>query len=93
MSSGMAIVLQRKRIQNLQDWKELSILKRTFYRLVYLTSLGNVSILITFLQMLLQFTEWEAYAQLPFVRIINGDTTGYDRAISLPNPLLLVKHR
>ena len=83
VSAVTAVVLQRKRIQSLQNWNELSTLKRILYRLVYLTSLGNISILITFLQMLLQFTEWEAYAQLSFLRIINGDGTGYVLSLSL----------
>lgn len=63
LSAAMAIVLRRKRVQSLESWEKMPIIKRIFYRLIYLTSLGNVSILVSFLQILLSFTQWDAYAE------------------------------
>lgn len=74
LSFVMTIILRRKRVQNLQSLADLSILKRIFYRLQYLTTLGNVSIMITFLQILLAFTQWDAYAKVEIFGVINGAT-------------------
>lgn len=73
----MAVVLRLKRSQSLVNWQELPIWKRTFYRLYHLTTLGNVSILITFVQILLSFTHWDAYAKANFLSILNIKTDGY----------------
>lgn len=73
-----AFSLRKKRSQNLMPLKALSLPKRIFHRLLYLTSLGNVTILITFLQMLLAFTDWDTYAKLKVFGLINGNVQGYD---------------
>lgn len=72
LSIVMTIILRRKRAQNLASLSELSLLKRSFYRLQYLTTLGNLSIMITFLQILIAFTQWDAYARVEFFGVING---------------------
>lgn len=73
----MALAMRRSRVQSLKPWTKLPTVKRIFYRLLYLTSLGNVSILITFLQILLAFTEWDAYMQVSFLGLMNADTERY----------------
>lgn len=77
MTFIMTVMLRRKRKQSLQAFSQLPIWKRLFYRFLYLISLGHVSILITFLQLLIAFTEWDAYARLGFLGIINGGSEGY----------------
>lgn len=77
LSMFMAVLLQRRRIQSLQRYAQLPLVTRIIQRFLLLTSLGNVSILITFAQLLLEFTQWDAYAQLEILGIINGGTQGY----------------
>ena len=72
----MACVLRRKRRQSLKRLDKLPLMKRVFYRFIHLTSLGNVSILVTFLQMLLEFTQWDAYAKLKVFGVLNGGVDG-----------------
>ena len=78
LSFVMMVILRRKRKQSLTSFSELPIWKRFSYRVLYLISLGHVSILVTFLQMLLAFTQWDAYARLEFLVILNGGGEGYD---------------
>lgn len=66
-------VLRSKRTQRTTDWAKLPLALRLFYRVVYLISLGHVSILITFVQMLLEITHWDAYAMGVFA-LLNGKT-------------------
>ena len=79
LSFVMMIMLRRKRKQSLQSFSDLPAWKRFSYRVLYLVSLGHVSILVTFLQMLLAFTQWDAYARVGFLSIINGGGEGYDQ--------------
>ena len=72
LSVIMAFILRRKRIQSLESFDKLPLWKRIFYRFLYLTTLGNVSILITFLQILIEFTQWDAYMRVEFLSILNG---------------------
>lgn len=76
MSVIMAVILRRKRKQSLIRFDKLPLLKRIFYRLVHLTTLGNISILVTFLQMLIGFTQWDAYAKVNFLSVLNGVNEG-----------------
>ena len=76
LSIIMAIVLRRRRIQSRTSFAELSIFKRIFYRVMYLKTLGNLSILITFLQTLIAFTGWDATARLEFLNLLNGKSDG-----------------
>ena len=73
----MTVVLRRKRSQSLVAWNELPILKRLFYRLYYMTTLGNVSIVITYVQILLSFTQWDTYAKFNVLGIVNIKTERY----------------
>lgn len=76
LSVVMMIVIERRRVQSLESFSELKLWKRIFYRLQYMTTLGNVSILVTFVQMLIEFTQWDAYARFEFIGILNGETQG-----------------
>ena len=78
LSLAMAIILHQKRSQSLKRWDKLPLWKRIFYRTQLLTSLGNVSILVTFVQMLVSFTQWDAYAETGLLGIVNGDGSRYE---------------
>ena len=65
------IVLRNKRIQRTKPWTRLSWFKRTFYRLLYLVSLGNVPILIGFLQIFMELTHWDAYVLGRVLQLVN----------------------
>lgn len=69
--------LRSKRLRSLKPWSELPLHKRIFYRLLLLSSLGNLSILITFLQMLIEFTQWDVYAKVEFLSFLNGGLKGF----------------
>lgn len=77
MSLVFTVVLRRKRSQSLESFDKLPLWKRIFYRTLYLTSLGNVAILVGFLQILVEFTQWDAYAKVEILGIINGEASGY----------------
>ena len=71
-----AIVLRRRRIQSRARFAELPLIKRIFYRVMYLKTLGNLPIMITFLQTLIAFTGWDATARLEFLNLLNGKGDG-----------------
>lgn len=73
LSFIMFLILRSKRTFTPKIYAQLPIYKKVFYRVIHLTSLGQVSILITFLQLLVEFTRWDAYASVQFVRLINGN--------------------
>lgn len=72
----MTIILRKRRTQSIMRIEHLSPAKRVLYRLIYLTTLGNVPILITFLQIVIAFTQWDSYAHLGFLSVINGESGG-----------------
>ena len=65
------IVLPNKRIQRTQPWTRLALPRRAFYRLLYLISLGNVPILIGFLQIFMELTHWDAYVLGRVLQLVN----------------------
>ena len=67
----MLTVLRSKRVQKTTSWKRLPLIKRIFYRILYLTSLGNVSILVTFAQIFIELTHWDAYVIGGIVKLTN----------------------
>lgn len=73
----MKVALEKKRVWTAKRFDDLPLTRRIFYRLVYLISLGNVSILITFVQILLGITEWDANVKVGFLGVINGSPEGY----------------
>lgn len=73
----MKVILQKKRTWDPSSFHDLPLTKRIFYRIIYLTSLGNVSILITFVQILLGFTEWDANLKVNLFGVLNGNAEGY----------------
>ena len=82
LSVIMALTMRGGRVQSLVPYAKLPIIKRIFYRFLHLTSLGHVSILITFVQILIAFTEWDAHMQVGFLGLINGECERYG---SLPS--------
>lgn len=80
----MTIMLHSKRTKRTTPWKNLPIWKRFFYRLHLATTLGNVTILITFLQMIASFTHWDAYALRGVLSLLNGNAEGFGISCLLP---------
>lgn len=72
----MFFVLRNKRTRSTSSWEALPFYKRFFYRVHYLTSLGNVTILITFVQIVSELTHWDAYVLKGAIAILNGSTDG-----------------
>lgn len=72
----MWLILRSKRYPDMRPWNDRPVWKRFFNRLLYLTTLGNVSILITFLQIALEFTQWDVYLELGFLGVLNANVEG-----------------
>lgn len=72
------LVLRSKRVQRTVPWEKVRWTKRSFYRVLFLFSLGNISILIKFGQILLELTHWDAYALARALKLmnLNGDSLG-----------------
>lgn len=90
LSPIMAVCLRRKRLQGKESYDKLPLFRRIFHRLVFLTTLGNVSILVTFLQMLVVFTDWDQYIRFGFLGIVNGRIDSFGLRCLFPflaNPL------
>lgn len=77
-------ILRSKRFFSAEPWKNLSFMKRALYRVLLLSSLGNLTILITFVQMLAEVTNWEKYALSVVLRVLNGATEGVGLECALP---------
>ena len=91
MSIIMSFVIRKRRTQSIMRIEHLSRTKRVLYRLIYLTTLGNVPILITFLQIVIAFTQWDSYAHLGLLSLLNGDAGSLGLRCIFPflsNPLL-----
>ena len=80
----MYFVLRSKRTRTTQKWGELALWKRIFYRAHFLTSLGNVTILITFIQLWSELTHWDAYIMKGFIAVLNGSGSGFGLVCLLP---------
>jgi Leucine-rich repeat (LRR) protein len=76
LSFIMFLILKSKRTQKDQRWKDLSLVKRIVYRMLHMTRLGNITITVTFLQIIVELTHWDAYALSQWARVINGDAKG-----------------
>lgn len=77
LSVIMWIVIRSKRTPDMRSWRELPWHKKLFHRLLFMVRLGNLPILVTFLQMLLEFTEWDAYAQIGILNLVKGESAGF----------------
>ena len=74
----MFFVLRSKRQPKLIPFHELPFLKRLLYRLIHLTSLGNISILITFIQILSEITRQDIFGAVEaLMGALNGRLEGY----------------
>lgn len=95
LTTIMFFLLQSKRTLRLTSWEKLPRWRRFLYRIVYLTTLGNVSILITHIQLLVEFTHFDALL-FSLVRSLNGSLDGFGLQCAFPflsNPMafLIVK--
>lgn len=84
LTIGMFFVLRSKRTRSTSSWEALPFYKRLFYRVHYLTSLGNVTILITFVQIGSELTHWDAYVLKGAIAVLNGSTEGTAIVCLLP---------
>ena len=82
----MLFVLRSKRKPSIARWTELPLWKRFFYRLHHLTSLGHITILITFLQLSSELTHWDTRILKGFLQALNG--TGESLGITCLLPFL-----
>lgn len=80
-SITMWVIMKRGIVIGLELYESLPLWERVFHRFFYLLSLGNFSILITFVQMLIEFTEWDAYVAMEFLGLLNGSVDGPLRCI------------
>jgi Leucine-rich repeat (LRR) protein len=69
-------VLRSKRSSKDEKWESLSIFKRLVYRVIHLTSVGHITVLVTFVQLLVELTHWDAYAIRTWLRLVNGEGDG-----------------
>lgn len=76
-----------------KDWSKLSLFKRIFYRIIYFSSLGTLSIVISFIQILLELTSWNWHI-LQFLNLMNGGSIGLQCVFPfLSDPLVgLIAH-
>lgn len=77
------LLLRSKRTQRLRVWKELSIPRQLLYRALHLISLGNVAIVVSFVQIIIEITHWDAYA-MGFLALLNGKTESLGIRCLLP---------
>lgn len=78
------LVLRSKRTFNNVQWEKLNLPKRIFYRLLLLTSLGNVAIVVAFLQLLAEIFHWDEYAISGVLSVLNGSMEGIGLPCVLP---------
>ena len=92
----MLIALRNKRVQRSTPWSRVHLLKRALHRFLYFLSLGHLSILVTFIQLFMELTHWEAYALGRFLQLtnLNGESLGLRCLfpfLSSPLPNLIAK--
>lgn len=96
LSIVMALVLKSRRSPRDKRWEELPVLKRVVYRVIFMTSLGNWTIAINFVQILVELTHWDSLALRSWVKLLNGDGEGLGLIcifplLSRPLPGLMVR--
>lgn len=72
LTIAMFFVLKSHRVRGTKVYHKLPLYKRVLYRFLLLKSLGNVTILITFLQLLSQLTHWDSYVLRQALLLVNG---------------------
>lgn len=83
LSTIFFFVLRSKRTRRLTRWEDLPIWRRFLYRIIYLTSLGNIPILITHMQLLVEVTQFGLYFN-SLTRIVNGSVNGFGLSCAFP---------
>lgn len=74
----MTVAIRSRRTQRITPYASLPLARRIFYRLYKLFSLGNLSILISFVQIFIAITQWDANWKAEILGLLNGDVGGYD---------------
>jgi Leucine-rich repeat (LRR) protein len=93
----MFLVLRSRRLPKDQNWTDMSILRRVWYRLTEGVSLGSISILVLFVQILVELTHWDDYILKTWAELFNANATGlgivclFPTVLSRPIMLLLLK--
>ena len=85
LSIIMTLVLRSKRTRRTTSWRNLPLFKRIFYRLLHLTSLGNVTITITFVQLVIRITNWDTYILSGILGTLNGNTDAFGLICLFPD--------
>lgn len=80
----MFAILRSRRTKSLTPWVRLPLFRRVFLRFLYLTSLGNVSITITFLQLLVALTNWDSYILRGVLELLNGSPDSFGLRCAFP---------
>lgn len=86
LSGLFFLVLRSRRARVIKEWNQFSLFRRLFYRGLYLVSLGNVSILISFVQILIEITHWDVYT-IGLLALLNGKTESMGLTCFLPSLL------
>ena len=87
------LILASKRRSKELEWKKLSIGRRIVYRLVDVTSFGQITIMVTFVQILVELTHWDVYALSGWLKVVNGESEGLGLRCLYPflsNPVSLL---
>lgn len=79
-----SFVLRSKRTFNNKPWEELKLAKRILHRLFLLISLGNIAIVISFLQLLAEIFHWDEYAIAGVLGVLNGSMEGIGLPCVIP---------
>lgn len=93
LSISFYLILASKRSLKDVKWQNLSIGKRFVYRLIHLSSLGQITIMVTFVQIVIEVTHWDAYALSSWLKLINGESEGIGLRCFFPflsNPMALL---
>jgi Leucine-rich repeat (LRR) protein len=89
-------VLKSKRTVKDTMWQSLPFWKRISYRLIHLTGVSHITVMVTFVQLLVELTNWDAYAIRTWLKLVNGESDGlglrcFFPFLSNPMSLLLLK--
>jgi Leucine-rich repeat (LRR) protein len=80
----MYLVIQSRRGEHKTRWEDLPLVKRLIHRLKHFVGLGMVSILIGFIQIYAEVTNYEAYALRAWLQVINGSLEGLGLVCLVP---------
>lgn len=73
----MMLIIRVKRKETFVPFHSLSVFQRILQRILHLFTIGQITIMVNFLQIVLSITQWDTYAQVSFLGLINGPTERY----------------